>query len=61
MESDFKKQKKRNPKSRKYEAKGPEVEETSTVRPALSKPASPVPEATKLEEIKVNDWWDYHR
>ncbi|ESA41806.1 hypothetical protein GE21DRAFT_9681 [Neurospora crassa] len=74
-EPDFKQQKKRKPKSREHEAKEreakepevkepevkePEVEETSTVKPTLSKPASLDFEATKLEEIKISDWWDYH-
>ncbi|KAK3485205.1 uncharacterized protein B0T23DRAFT_43362 [Neurospora hispaniola] len=64
-ESDFKKQKKRNPKSKEREAKEPEVKEhgvkdTETEKPAPSNPASPDPGATKLEEIKNSDWWDYH-
>ncbi|EGO55001.1 hypothetical protein NEUTE1DRAFT_47598 [Neurospora tetrasperma FGSC 2508] len=66
-ESDFKKQKKRNPKSKEREAKEREVKEhgvkdmdTETEKPAPSNPASPDPGATKLEEIRISDWWDYH-
>lgn len=59
-ESDFKKQKKRNPKSKEREVKEHGVKDTETEKPAPSNPASPDPGATKLEEIKISDWWDYH-